>query len=102
MNVAHAWIDVLNTGTGLAGFALFLMFSWLAKRATRRQEKWMLPIFVIAALISILGGLLISFEPGESEGNVNVKVGQTVVGCSNTVVTRINTKKDENKGDSTK
>jgi len=94
MNIDESWIDALNTGTGLAGFALFLTFTVLAKMANRKQKNMVFYVCVVFAFISIVGGLMVSFEADEEGDDVGIKVSQTVIGCDNKT---ISTASDNNK-----
>ena len=82
--VSSEWINVLNTGIGLTGFSLFLLFSYLTKHASKEHKNYLVPTFAIAALISLTGGLLVSVQPGSESGSgVEVKISQVAIGCQN-------------------
>lgn len=51
------WIDVITNPLGLAGFAVFLVFTALSQAGGKNRPFWLMPTFVAMALISLLGGL---------------------------------------------
>jgi hypothetical protein len=55
------WTKVVSNPLGLAGFALFLVFAYLAKVKRADERRWLSPAAVLAAVAALLGGLLIAY-----------------------------------------
>jgi hypothetical protein len=55
------WIKVITNPLGLGGFALFLVFSYLARIRQGAERKWLAPTAVFLALIALVGGLALDF-----------------------------------------
>src|SRR3954463_16622357 len=55
------WTKVVSNPLGLAGFALFLVFAYLAKVKSADERRWLSPAAVLVALAALLGGLLIAY-----------------------------------------
>jgi tetratricopeptide (TPR) repeat protein len=55
------WTKVVTNPLGLAGFALFLVFSVLARVKRHDERRWLSPLVVTAALLALLGGLTIAY-----------------------------------------
>lgn len=56
------WIKVVTQPMGLVGFALFLVFGYLAKVTRHDERRWLSPAAVGLALIALVGGLLIAYK----------------------------------------
>lgn len=56
------WTKVVTQPLGLAGFALFLAFGYLAKATKDDARRWLSPAAVGLALIALVGGLLIAYR----------------------------------------
>jgi hypothetical protein len=55
------WAKVVTDPLGLAGFALFLMFGYLAKAKKSNQQRWLAPLAVCAAIAALAGGLALGY-----------------------------------------
>ena len=55
------WAKVVTDPLGLAGFALFLVFGYLAKAKKSNQQRWLAPLAVCAAIAALAGGLALSY-----------------------------------------
>lgn len=71
------WIEVITDPLGLAGFALFLIFLFLTKYASQTQKKQLIPVFIIAAFISLIGGVVLVWE--SSGGDVTHKEDSPII-----------------------
>jgi hypothetical protein len=56
-----AWIKIVGDPLGLAGFALFLGFSLLAKTRSASRAPWLTASFITLAGIALLGGLGLAY-----------------------------------------
>jgi hypothetical protein len=56
-----SWIRVITQPLGLAGFALFLIFGYLAKAKQKDQRRWFSPAAAALAIISVSGGLVLAY-----------------------------------------
>ena len=61
MNEVDKWIKVIADPLGLVGFALFLVFSLLAKTRRTPQTGWLTAGFITLAAIALLGGLGLAY-----------------------------------------
>ena len=59
-----AWTKVVTHPLGLAGFALFLVFGYLAKAKRNDERRWLAPAAVVLALAALAGGILLSYVQG--------------------------------------
>lgn len=55
------WTKVVTDPLGLAGFALFLVFGCLAKVKQASERRWMAPLAISAAILTLAGGLTLSY-----------------------------------------
>jgi hypothetical protein len=55
------WIKIITNPLGLAGFALFLVFGFVAKIKSRDERRWMSPVACGIAVLALVGGLIIAF-----------------------------------------
>jgi hypothetical protein len=56
------WVKVVTSPFGLAGFALFLIFSYATREARRKSPKeWISRTFMSVAIVTLLGGLSIGY-----------------------------------------
>lgn len=58
----NSWIKVVTDPLGLTGFALFLVFSFLARNRQGKKPKWLTPSAFAMALIALVGGLSIAYQ----------------------------------------
>lgn len=56
----NSWIKVVTHPLGLAGFALFLFFSFLAKNRQGKKPNWATPSAFAMALVALVGGLALA------------------------------------------
>lgn len=54
------WIKVVTDPMGIAAFALFLLFLILSQTKKADERRWLAPVFVVLAIISLLGGFKIA------------------------------------------
>jgi hypothetical protein len=82
------WIKVITHPLGLAGFALFLAFTYSTVRAGRAKSRnnrqgqqaspWQVPMQLALALIALIGGLYLANEQLKTPRQ-KIKVGGSVV-----------------------
>jgi hypothetical protein len=69
-----AWVKVVTDPLGLAGFALFLVFSYLARTKRNDERRWIVRVAIALAAITLTGGFLLAylrvnkFAPVQGEG----------------------------------
>lgn len=51
------WINVVTDPLGLAGFALFLVFTALTKIKKEDRPQWLTPVFIAMGFVALIGGL---------------------------------------------
>ena len=55
------WIKVVTEPLGLAGFALFLIFGYLAKVKRNDERRWLSPVAFVIAAVALIGCLAIAY-----------------------------------------
>jgi len=55
------WAKVVTQPLGLAGFALFLIFGYLAKVEKPNILRWLSPVGVVLAAGALVGGLALAY-----------------------------------------
>lgn len=55
------WIKVVTEPLGLAGFALFLIFGYLARVKRNDRRRWLSPAAFAIAAVALIGGLVIAY-----------------------------------------
>jgi hypothetical protein len=55
------WYKVVTSPLGLAGFALFLVFGYLAKLQRSYERRWIAPFAMFLAISALIGGLVIAY-----------------------------------------
>lgn len=79
----HAWINAVTNPLGLAGFALFLVFTFLGRR--KKKPEW-IPIAAYGmAVIALVGGVFIAYRQESRAPPANQQIGniqQTSTGTS--------------------
>lgn len=55
------WTRVITNPLGLAGFALFLVFGFLAKVKRTDERRWLSPAAFCIAALALIGGLVIAY-----------------------------------------
>lgn len=58
------WTKVITDPLGLAGFALALVFGFVART---RKPAWVMPVSIILAAVCIFGSLFLAYERVSSE-----------------------------------
>lgn len=58
----EAWVNVVTNPLGMSAFALFLVFLVLTRTAISRERRWLSPVFVGIAVITLLSGLALSYK----------------------------------------
>lgn len=62
MNDIQSWIEVVTDPLGLAGFALFLVFGFLAKTRIGKNKQWIVISAFSMAFVALIGGLVLSWN----------------------------------------
>jgi len=60
------WTKVVTHPLGLAGFALFLVFSLLARAKRRDERRWIFPVSLVMAVFALVGGLSLAYRQGKN------------------------------------
>lgn len=55
------WSRVVTSPLGIAGFALFLVFGYLAKRKRLDERRWITPIAMLLAVAALAGGFVLAY-----------------------------------------
>lgn len=55
------WTKVVTQPLGLAGFALFLVFGYLARAKRNDERRWLSPVAVAVAAVALAGGLILAY-----------------------------------------
>jgi len=55
------WTKVVINPLGLGGFALFLVFSLLARAKRQDERRWMAPAAIVLAAAALIGGLALAW-----------------------------------------
>jgi negative regulator of sigma E activity len=71
------WTKVIVTPYGLAGFALFLVFLFVARVKRRDERRWVVPTFIGMAIIALIGGLSLGYVRERNASIAENKTGQT-------------------------
>lgn len=61
MEDMQSWIKVVMEPLGLAGFALFLVFGFLARTGLVKGQRWLAVSAVSMAIVALIGGLGLSW-----------------------------------------
>jgi hypothetical protein len=57
----HDWAKVVVQPLGLAGFALFLVFGFIARAKSGDRRRWLPPVAVAMACLALIGGLALAY-----------------------------------------
>jgi len=57
----NEWTKVVTNPLGLAGFALFLIFGYLAKARKSAERRWLTPVAVFMAIGALVAGLALAY-----------------------------------------
>jgi hypothetical protein len=68
------WSKVVTQPLGLAGFGLFLAFSFFASRKGLRRIGWVAPVLVSMAVITLIGGLTIAYVQVRSKATPSSQI----------------------------
>ena len=71
------WIRVVTEPLGLAGFALFLVFGYLAKAKSNDERRWLSPVAVALAVIALAGGLAPAYVQATKPATQSSSTGKT-------------------------
>jgi apolipoprotein N-acyltransferase len=63
------WIKVVTHPLGLAGFALFLVFAYLARVKRNDERRWLSPAAVLLAFITLVGSLVVAHKQVTKESS---------------------------------
>jgi hypothetical protein len=55
------WTKVVTQPLGLTGFALFLVFGYLARAKSSDERRWLSPVAVAVAVVALGGGLVLAY-----------------------------------------
>jgi|ERR1017187_81681 hypothetical protein len=55
------WTKVVTDPLGLTGFALFLVFGYLAKVKRNDERRWLSPVAFAIATVALIGGLVVAY-----------------------------------------
>lgn len=56
------WTKVVTQPAGLAGYALSLVFGYVAKATKSQQRPWLAPAAFVLAAVALFGGLFLSYR----------------------------------------
>lgn len=57
----HEWTKVVTSPLGFAGFALFLVFGFLARQKRPRERRWLSRVATVMAFVALLGGISLAY-----------------------------------------
>src|SRR5690348_15137298 len=88
------WTKVVTNPLGLAGYALFLVFTYIARIKRPAERHWMSRVAAILAVLSVAGGLYLSARqmsqvaksPNAAPQQQNTKVQQSTTGAGSPAV----------------
>jgi len=60
------WTKVVTHPLGLAGFALFLVFSLVARVKRRDERRWIFPVSLVMAVLALGGGLSLAYRQSKN------------------------------------
>lgn len=63
----NAWAKVVTQPLGLAGFALFVVFSVVAQKSRTTKAGWMTTGAFLMACIALVGGLLLAYLTAQNK-----------------------------------
>jgi hypothetical protein len=69
------WVKVVTNPLGLAGFALFLVFAFLAKVKGKNSPRWPALVAVTMAVVALVGGLALAYRQGSSPSPAQTQPG---------------------------
>jgi hypothetical protein len=79
-----SWIKVVTHPLGLAGFALFLVFSFLGRSRQRKKPAWLAPSAFAMAFITLVGGMVLAYlqssRPPAKSGGLQIGTIQQTSG----------------------
>jgi len=61
LSPVNGWIKVVTHPLGLAAFALFLVFTVVARRSRGRGPAWIVRGFFAMAWVTLIGGLVLAY-----------------------------------------
>lgn len=76
------WTKVVTDPLGLAGFALFLVFSFAAYHTRGRERRALVRIFVGLAVFCIVGGFALAYQHQRGLTHTDTTCGGTVTQSS--------------------
>ena len=56
------WTKVVTQPVGLAGYALSLVFGYVAKATKSQERPWLAPAAFLLAAVALFGGLFLSYR----------------------------------------
>ena len=84
MKLDEKWIGVVTDPLGLAGFALFLVFSVLAARRWGKPDAGLRAVFALLAVATVAGGLGLAYV--RETGKATETAATTTPGGGTTVI----------------
>jgi hypothetical protein len=63
------WGKVVAQPLGIAGFAMSLVFGYLARAASRDQRKWLAPSAAAIAFACVIGGFALAYQQTTAKSN---------------------------------
>jgi len=70
------WTKVVTNPLGLVGFALFLVFGYLAKVKKSDERRWISPVAICLAAAALIGGIAIAYLQIPKAGQAPARTGQ--------------------------
>ena len=88
------WVDAVTTPLGLAGFVIFLVFTYLTSKSVKTKPPWMVAVFVVLAITGVAGGIGLAFlekqaETGASADGIAPTITQETTGESSPAISNV-------------
>jgi len=86
MDDMQAWTKVVTDPLGLAGFALFLVFGFLARVGFTKKQRWLAIGAFAMACVALIGGLTLSWRKAAPATVQGTTATQTTHGAQSPAV----------------